>query len=344
VAGGPAEAGLGPRGRGRFSWIWLGARVVLTGLAVFLIVRIVDWGAFVETIGGVRPGWLALAYLMFLAERLLMSVKWGILLRDQEIELPLWENWCVYSLAGLLGMVLPATVGSDAMRVGWLWRRGHSGSKATASVILERAIGFVIWLAIATLGLVYLAYRFPEQEDLKALAALAGASLGVVGIGFLVTIRMEWSSGGAEDPGKIPSWLTTRVKKLHAAYTVYRRRPSGAIRFSLLTLVEQILFLLMFFVLAVALRIEVDPLHFCAALAAASLVHRLPITVDGLGVYEGVLILLLSMAGVPNSGAVAVAVVGRIVNILAFAPGAVLASVTLGPPVFQGEPRSEPSP
>lgn len=91
-----------------------------------------------------------------------------------------------------------------------------------------------------------------------------------------------------------------------------------------MTVAEQLLTLVMMYVLAPALGIEVPLLHFCAAVAVAMLVSRLPIAIDGIGVYEGVLILLLELTGVDAAETVALAIVGRALNVVAFLPGAIL--------------------
>ena len=93
---------------------------------------------------------------------------------------------------------------------------------------------------------------------------------------------------------------------------------------TVLTVAEQLLTLVMTYVLAPALGIEVPLLHFCAAVAVAMLVSRLPIAIDGIGVYEGVLILLLGLTGVGPAETVALAIVGRALNIVAFLPGAIV--------------------
>jgi uncharacterized membrane protein YbhN (UPF0104 family) len=50
------------------------------------------------------------------------------------------------------------------------------------------------------------------------------------------------------------------------------------------------------------------------------LVARLPISINGIGVFEGALILTLSLAGVSASEAVAIAVMGRILDTVALLP------------------------
>jgi hypothetical protein len=114
------------------------------------------------------------------------------------------------------------------------------------------------------------------------------------------------------------------LARTYSAYANYRSAPGALAAMTWLTFTEQLLTLFMNYVLGLALGIEVPVLQFGAAVAVALLVSRLPITIDGIGVYEGVLILVLRLAGVDPADAVALAVVGRTLNLAAFLPGALV--------------------
>jgi uncharacterized membrane protein YbhN (UPF0104 family) len=66
--------------------------------------------------------------------------------------------------------------------------------------------------------------------------------------------------------------------------------------------------------------IDVGMLYFAVALPLALLVSRIPISIDGIGVFEGMFIVLMSIAGLSAAQAVAIAVVGRILQTAVLIP------------------------
>src|SRR5690606_37523882 len=72
--------------------------------------------------------------------------------------------------------------------------------------------------------------------------------------------------------------------------------------------------------IAAALHVDV-PLWFMAGVVPLSmLIARLPIALDGLGVYEGVFVLLMGLGGVSAAEALSIALVGRLIQTLAWPP------------------------
>jgi uncharacterized protein (TIRG00374 family) len=301
-------------------------QLALTILACGAIVYIVDWEKFVGSLSRAHFGMLALAYALFVADRVLMGYKWGLLLRVQGIRVPLWERWGIYSLATLASSFLPATVGPDALRIAWLWRRGAPGWPVTASVVVERLLGFAVSLGIAATALLYLS-QVSLETSVDFGAAIPVVLLVLLAVVGLMTLSLSRRITRFVE-GRLGGLFGQRIKGLlgqaHAAYAAYRSAGGVLAATTVLTIAEQLLTLAMTYVLAPALGIEVPFLHFCAAVAVAMLVSRLPIAIDGIGVYEGVLILLLELTGVDPAETVALAIVGRALNIVAFLPGAIL--------------------
>jgi len=301
-------------------------QLTLTTLAIGLVAYLVDWAAFIETLRRIEPVVLALVYGLFVADRVLMAYKWSLLLKVHAIRLALWQSWSVYSFASLAGTVLPSTVGADALRVTWLWRGGIQVSPAAASVLLERAIGLAVSLSLAVIALAFLMTRFGPANEVASLLWLAVIALGLLLLAFAFPF---WRGFGAmlarQRNGRLRVVLLERLRRFYEACLRYRAAPGTVIAFTCLTVAENLLTFVMSYVLARALGIEVGVLYFCAALAVALALARLPLTVDGLGVLEGVLLFLLALRGVMPADAVALALIGRCLNIAAYLPGALVA-------------------
>jgi hypothetical protein len=66
--------------------------------------------------------------------------------------------------------------------------------------------------------------------------------------------------------------------------------------------------------------LEVSLVALAASLPLALLFARLPISFDGIGVFEGIFVLLMSLGGISAPQAGAVAVVSRILGAIAYLP------------------------
>ena len=121
--------------------------------------------------------------------------------------------------------------------------------------------------------------------------------------------------------GGLVEKLATWIRAAHVSYVAYLSSPGVVVTFALLTMAEYVLFLVAIYVVALALRIDVGPLAFAAALALATLLGRLPIGID-IGVFEGSLIGLLLVVGVGPADSLALAIASRLLVLLACAPPA----------------------
>src|SRR5690606_16604305 len=69
-----------------------------------------------------------------------------------------------------------------------------------------------------------------------------------------------------------------------------------------------------------ALEVEFNPMFVFAAVPLAILVSRLPISLDGIGVYEGIFIAIMALGGVRPADALAVSLAARALQIVVWLP------------------------
>jgi uncharacterized protein (TIRG00374 family) len=144
--------------------------------------------------------------------------------------------------------------------------------------------------------------------------------------------------------GKVVAWLPRFVReskvmqyldRFAAAYRALGGARSTIVQFSALTVLEQVFAVIFPWTLALGLGIPVDLLLLLGVLPISTLISRLPISFDGLGVFEAVFVGLLVLAGIDGSAALAIAISGRIIQLCAFLPWwfvHVVRSGAVGPP------------
>lgn len=267
---------------------------------------------------------LLLAFLLVVADRCLMSYKWLLLLRSVGCRFPLLRGTQVYCTATLLGMVLPITVGSDVLRGVWMARCGVDGERVAASILVERLVGF---LCVLLLGLVSACFLLTRSElDGRVqwlIVIILGVFASALGVIFLLANHRTstWLVGLL--PEKIRSGKPLqRVMGVLAACHELGAARSTMVGFAALTFFEQLLFVSIVITLAMGLGLTVSPVWIFCGVTLSLIISRLPISIDGLGVFEAIFASIMALAGVPGAASVAIAILGRLLQVAACAPWA----------------------
>jgi uncharacterized protein (TIRG00374 family) len=133
------------------------ARVALqVTLSVGLIAAVL-WQADLHRIGhalrATSPGWFGAAIAISIVATGVMALRWHLLLLARGRREPgLWWLFETYSIALLLGQVLPTAVGGDAVRAIDLARRTGARAEAVSSVLVDRVVGLAALGALAAGG------------------------------------------------------------------------------------------------------------------------------------------------------------------------------------------------
>jgi uncharacterized protein (TIRG00374 family) len=303
--------------------------VALT-LTTLLLVYVVDFDDVVRTLRNCDPWWALATIAVISVDRTLMSYKWGLLLRVRGHRLALLDGLMIYCSAMVWGLALPSTVGADAIRAGLVKRRGVDITDSVATIIVERAIGFVCALLMGAMSLVTLHFLLPHVMQYNVpLFTIAASMLAAVAV-LLLSF-----SGRAYDVlrGMLPqSWRASsvleRVDRLHGTYRSLAADRRIIVAFVGLTLVQQCFSIVVPWFVTRTLELEVNALYLIAAAPLAFLFARLPVSFDGIGVYEAIFVSIMTLSGMHPAQSFAVALAGRVLNLVAWLPW--FAAYTLG--------------
>lgn len=281
-------------------------RVAGTVLGIGLLVHAVDFPKAIASFGHadlrLLIGALGLTCLAVLAS----VAEWGVLIRTTRHSEPThsslftWPRLISQYLQSLFfTQVIPASVGGDAVRTVEMGRHvGHS--KVLASLAGSRMAGMA-GMAVWGLAAAVLLRDLLGKGVLIAIAALAGV------------IIIIWCSALSSDR-IAPHRLVWRVSKrmghaLHAftvAFGSYRRHPHAVAQCLLVGTVGWGINLFALAFAARAIGVDLSWTVLAVFIPLGLLSALLPISVNGLGVREGVLVALLVSTGVSATHAGAV--------------------------------------
>ena len=309
------------RKRGALSW-----GVVLKLAVTIAVIGVIAWklgggGQLAEVLGRISSWHFVTAIAAVTLDRALMTFKWGCLLRSQTIHMPFFRGMKIYCASMIWGMFMPMTIGADAVRTYSSARTGLNASQIVASIIVERILGFFASLVMALCGFVLLSRAGVLDARFNLIAWVGGIGLLSAGVFFLLSLQprlIEWLDRTPRRCRNLRPFQLLRELQTH--YGAYRQRKGTLASFFILSIFEQLLTIFYVWLVARGFGIDVGLVYIVGALPLAILISRIPISVSGLGVFDGAFAFFMSLAGVSLAEAVAITVGTRIVETAAWLP------------------------
>lgn len=324
-------------------WLKVFLSLALLGVVIYLV----DPQKAADTLLSLNPWYLLPYAALYFLDRALMAYKWNILLVALKVQVPFLILFRSCSVAPLVGMVLPATIGGDAFRVYSLARHKISAQAVLASIIVERIIGFcaILLLAAISLGLVFYIMR-DEWTQFAGLGWLLLVLTGLTMVAFLLFrgLRGGWVKALAARFSKYP--LASKLYAFWAKFWEFRNHQGAIATVFGWTSLEQLVPVGWNFLLVQALHIDVSILELLAVVPLIILAIRLPVSFEGIGLQEGLYVGLLALVGVPPAEALILSTATRIMNALCALPWAIhyLVRKNQGAFVNQQAPDIDPGP
>ena len=301
--------------------------IISAGLMFVLLGFMVDLKEAGRALAGARWGYLGWLALWITLDRLLMAYKWRVLVICRGLEISFWQTIRAYYLSTFAGCFLPSTVGGDAMRVACVSNHSRPLSVLTASVALERTLGFVASAMAAALALSLLAGMAVDTPY-----GLVGWSLGillasVLAVGLTLSKRpARWMAALPEKlakKGRVLGW----VGKLLAAYSEYRNHPLALAWFLFLSIIEQSVPVVGTWLTALAFNIDLSLLESAAVAPLALLFTRIPVSVSGFGVVEGLYVAFFGLVGLTATDSFILGLIANLSIVVTTLPGALFYAV-----------------
>ncbi len=284
-------------------WLRLGAGVAVLA---FVLHRI-DFSGL-----SVRPdltlaGGLAVAIALLFLSQALSALRWKVLLGPNG---PSWRYLTRLYLIGLFfSLFLPTSVGGDAMRAAASTGATGSAGSSIASVLLDRLFGVAALVEYAMLGIA-LAPGYARAVVGTLTCHLPSRTIMFAGLGtFLLCAAL------------VPlAMRSPRVRRLWQTgvnlVATVARAPGIMWRATLLGLAVQGCFILMWMALAVDLAFRLPVTVFLVGVPLVNLGTMLPVTLSGLGIREGIWLLLLAGYGLPAADVVVYSLLYFLCNVL----------------------------
>lgn len=281
--------------------------LVTLGLLAWLV-GTVDWAAVVPLLGGLQWVPLVGTLVCLLFSHLANVLRWQYLLDRPELRFGSLVRWYAIGLFG--GNILPTGIGGDAVRAGLAGRAMPLG-RALLAVALDRVIGLVALSALLVLGLAgglppglavgaRLWPYWPVLVGLLALGVLAGVAL----LAWVrrPSARLRGWLGERTRRWELPGWDAGEwLRRLAGSYLISLPAHLGIVAANIAVLA------------ALAVFVPWQASVWLVILSSLSLL--LPISVNGIGVVEGVYVLVLASYGIDSAAGLSAALLLRLLGL-----------------------------
>jgi uncharacterized protein (TIRG00374 family) len=318
-------------------YLRLTASVALLGLLAWMT----DWPRLAEQLS--RADWRlwALTVGIYLVAQVLSALRWRLLAQPLGLQGTLGRFTAIYFIGMYFNLFLPTSVGGDVLRAWYVDQGGGRKVEALLSVFVDRLNGFLVLLGIACVAAIFspgvrvglCGYEVP----LAWLAWFLGASavLGLAGV--VLVSRLPLALNRLPLVG---ARMTGLARQLTTAIDLYLRHPRLLLATTLLSLGVQAANVILVWLTGVALGVPVPFAYYWVVVPLLSVASMLP-SMNGLGVREGAMVLMLTPVGVSQTAALGLAYLGRITMTAASLAGLVCYVRGGFPPPGRGELAKE---
>ena len=304
------------------SSVFLFKLLVTLSLVGFLISRI-DFRRLPETISSIYWLPLVVAFGFGHVDRLLMALKWRLLIKSQGILVSASDAITTTYMGNFGGQFLPGGIGTDVVRVYLLRKLQLPTISVAASILLERLLGLyahivvaLIALGVASLGIVSISDKLAWTIVLLFLLYTASFALSFA----------PWAERLLERCDKRFLNLPYMHKLLLGirTYRLYRNHKSTLISFFCLSILEVVVVTLIFYFAAQAMALKVSLVQLLVSIPLTLILARIPVSISGLGVFEAIVALFFVQFGESINHAAIYGFLMRILEFFVLLPGAFL--------------------
>lgn len=284
--------------------------VIGIGLFVYLVLKL-DVSKIFNEIANADIRFMLIALVLVFISFSTSTIKWFVIARQQKIDVPFFEAFKINMMSGFYGFLTPSRLGS-IIRIEYLKKfNKNKFGKGISNYVLEKI------LDLGSLFLLVLISSFA----LKDILSITYFHYALFGIGFLVLLILIFmDENRSREILKffyfkfIPKKIKDTAKD--GFYSFYEDVPKKRhfIVFFFFNMLNWITLYSIFFFIALSVGINVPFIYFLLFMPIATFVGQIPITVNGLGTREAVMISLFGILEVEATKVFSMSLINLVIN------------------------------
>ena len=284
-------------------------------IVIFLLCT-VSLNQLAESLKGVELNIFTVGLITFSATFFLGSLRWFILLKAQKHEgISLWQLVRLTLIGLFFNNFLLGTNGGDIAKAVYLAKAApDKKTSAVTTIFMDRLVGFVSFLTLATL-MVLINYKNPDLRVLLKVMIVCYLIVFMFGIFFLskdITKKFL-------PIGLISKWekVSKILKDIYNSIYDYKSRKKYLVTAFIVSLSAQFFLILAIYILGLSIHITAARfIDYLSLVPIIQTVAAIPVSLSGLGLTEGLYVYFLNLVGVIKESAFALSVLIRICAII----------------------------
>jgi uncharacterized membrane protein YbhN (UPF0104 family) len=280
-----------------------------TLLSIVLLIYLLsqqDWQEVRQAFYRIQPWRFVAAFILMVISRFAVTTRWYALLRVATDKIS-WRQSVRLTFAGLFSTnFLPTTIGGDIVRLAGAVQMGLDGAVIAASLVADRLVGMFGMVLMLPFGIAAWLDWISVNRASSMVYQTSGYS-AAAGFGF----KAIWQK------------IINFIRKTLRTIKLWLEQPAALLHSLFYTGIHMICFFSLLWILFTGLHDPIPYLTIAGLYSFVYLVTLLPVSVNGYGLQELSLSVIFSeVGGVSLQNSLTVALIFRILTMLASLPGA----------------------
>ncbi|MDH5639006.1 MAG: flippase-like domain-containing protein [Nitrospinota bacterium] len=291
------------------------ARITISlGLLGFILWK-VDIDPLVDLMAGASIPLVFLAFTMIFVDQAVTAYAWGRMLAAGGYVIPYKDTLRVTLAADFIGLAIPSGMGADMVRIIGLSRYIKNSAHAMSSLFAFRVMGLGQTITIAAIVLMIFPDELPDDPMFVMLKTIVISLffLGVLGLLFMGRIERFLE---VIAPKTRLEPLMLKIRDLYSTFLFYLSHKDALVAAFIGDLYVQFAKILSIYIVALALGFDVGPIPFFILVPVVNILVLLPVSMAGLGVREGMYVILFAHVGLSAAQCLTMSLLGFGVNML----------------------------
>ncbi len=282
-----------------------GLRLVISAAMLAWIATQVDLGSVGAVLAQANPSWLLAGVAINLLAIVCAAWRWQTLLGGLGLRIRLPRLLRVVLSGAFFNMFLPSSVGGDVMKMVLIAPEMEQREDAVSSVLMDRVVGLAVTIAVGLAAVLLLpsVWRNGPMLISLALALLAFAA----GATLLFSRRLL-----ALAAGLTPSFIWCRVgppvQRVQRSLLRMAHRRDILVQAAVISVLRQVAICGSVYCAGQAFGFGLGLVAYFATVPIAVAITALPLAVNGLGLQDNALILLLAGFGLSSAQALSLSI------------------------------------
>ncbi len=270
-------------------------RIILSVALLAWLLMQVDLAGVGAVLGRASLGWLVAAAAVNATSLVCAAWRWQVLLGGMGVQRGFWALLRIVLVGTFFSMFLPSSIGGDVMKMVLIAPDMERREAAVSSVLIDRVVGMAVTIGIGLAAVICLPSVWGNTAVITALAGVTVAFC--VGLAALFSRRLLKLLGWLM-PGLIWRRVGGPLLRIHESVVGLRSRPDTLLTAAGISLLRQAAISLSVLCAGQAFGLSAGPVAYFAMVPISMAITALPIAINGIGLQDNALILLLGAVGV----------------------------------------------